>query len=205
MEEPLDSRTGELYDDGMGEKLTAAEKRTLLRLARQALETGVRGGTLPRLDESSLTPALRAEGASFVTLTVHGNLRGCIGALDSYQPLAEDVREHAVAAALEDHRFPTVLESELEDIEIEVSRLTVPVLLKYADAGDLLAKLHPGLDGVILRDGFHRATFLPQVWEKIPDPLEFLANLCYKMGVAPDTWKRKHLEVLIYQVEEFHE
>ena len=189
----------------MGDQLTSEERQSLLRLARQALETGVRGGALPRIDEASLTPALRAEGASFVTLTVNGNLRGCIGALESYQPLAEDVREHAVAAGLEDHRFPTVQESELADIEIEVSRLTVPVLMKYANADDLLAKLHPGLDGVILRDGFRRATFLPQVWEKIPDPLEFLANLCYKMGVAPDTWKRKHLEVLIYQVEEFHE
>lgn len=205
MEKPLDSRMEELYDDGMGEELTSEEKRTLLRLARQALETEVRGGTLPRIDEASLTPALRAEGASFVTLTVHGSLRGCIGALESYQPLAEDVREHAVAAALEDHRFPTVKESELADIEIEVSRLSVPVPLTYTNANDLLTKLQPGLDGVILRDGYRRATFLPQVWEKIPDPVEFLANLCYKMGVAPDTWRRNHLEVLIYQVEEFHE
>jgi uncharacterized protein len=194
-----------LYDKGMAELLTPEEKQTLLRLARQALEAGVRGIPLPPLDETSLTIPLRLEGASFVTLTVRGNLRGCIGALEPYQPLAEDVREHAVAAALEDYRFPTVQESELAGIEIEVSRLTMPVLLEYTDANDLLAKLHPGKDGVILRDGTRRATFLPQVWEKIPDPAEFLANLCYKMGAAPDTWKRKRLEVLIYQVEEFHE
>jgi AmmeMemoRadiSam system protein A len=189
----------------MGEQLTSEEKKTLLRLARQALETGVRGGPLPHLDMASLTPALRAEGASFVTLTVRGNLRGCIGALEPYQPLAEDVREHAVAAALEDYRFPPVQESDLPGIEIEVSRLTMPVSLDYTDADDLLAKLRPGLDGVILRDGSRRATFLPQVWEKIPAPAEFLANLCYKMGTAPDTWRRRHLEVLIYRVEEFHE
>jgi len=189
----------------MSEQLTSEEKQTLLWLARQALETRVRGGPLPHLDMASLTPALRAEGASFVTLTVRGNLRGCIGALEPYQPLAEDVREHAVAAALEDYRFPTVQESELAGIEIEVSRLTVPVPLEYTDANDLLAKLHPGLDGVILRDGSHRATFLPQVWEKISDPAGFLANLCYKMGTAADTWRRRHLEVFIYQVEEFHE
>jgi AmmeMemoRadiSam system protein A len=152
-----------------------------------------------------LTPTLQAEGASFVTLTVHGDLRGCIGALEPYQPLAEDVREHAVAAALEDYRFPHVQENELAKITIEVSRLTVPLPLEYRDPDDLLAKLRPGVDGVILRDGFRRATFLPQVWEKIPDKAAFLANLCYKMGAAPDTWKRKHLEVLIYQVEEFHE
>jgi AmmeMemoRadiSam system protein A len=189
----------------MDDKLTSEEKQTLLRLARQALEAGVGGVPLPTLDSSALTPNLRAEGASFVTLTVHGDLRGCIGALEPYQPLAEDVREHAVAAALEDYRFPSVQENELAKIEIEVSRLTIPVPLEYSDPDDLLAKLRPGVDGVILRDGFRRATFLPQVWEKIPDKATFLANLCYKMGAAPDTWKRKHLEVLIYQVEEFHE
>jgi len=169
----------------MNNKLNDDEKQTLLRLARQALEDGVRRKPLPPLDRAMLTPILRAEGASFVTLTVHGNLRGCIGALEPYQSLADDVRDHAVAAALEDYRFPQVQEKELANIEIEVSRLTMPVPLEYTDADDLLKKLHPGLDGVILKDGSHRATFLPQVWEKLPDPAEFLSNLCYKMGAAP--------------------
>jgi AmmeMemoRadiSam system protein A len=194
-----------LYDEDMGDQLTPEEKQTLLRYARQALEAGVHAAPIPDLDKTSLTPALRADGASFVTLTVRGNLRGCIGALEPYQSLAEDVREHAVAAALQDYRFPPVQASELAGIEIEVSRLTAPVPLEYKDAGDLPSKLRPGVDGVILRDGFRRATFLPQVWEKIPDPDEFLANLCYKMGAAPDTWRKKKLEVLVYQVEEFHE
>ncbi len=185
--------------------LTQEEKQILLRLARQALEDGVRGVDLEPLDLSALSLTLRKEGASFVTLTIKGALRGCIGALQAYQPLAEDVREHAVAAALEDYRFPHVHENELSKIAIEVSRLTVPQELDYLDPDDLVAKLHPGIDGVILRDGFRRATFLPQVWEKLPDSAEFLENLCYKMGAAPETWKRKHLEVLIYQVEEFHE
>jgi AmmeMemoRadiSam system protein A len=189
----------------MDDRLTPEEKLVLLKLARQALETGVQGFPLPTLDLTSLTPALRAGGASFVTLTVGSELRGCIGALEPYQPLAEDVREHAVAAALEDYRFPQVQESELAKIAIEVSRLTVPVPLEYSGPDDLLGKLHPDVDGVILRDGSRRATFLPQVWEKIPDKAAFLANLCYKMGAAPDTWRRKHLEVLVYQVEEFHE
>jgi uncharacterized protein len=189
----------------MDERLTPEEKKTLLKLARQSLEAGVRGNLPAPLDEASLTPTLRAEGASFVTLTINGNLRGCIGALEPYQALYEDVREHAVAAALEDYRFPTIQESELGRIGIEVSRLTVPVPLKYTDSDDLLLKLNPGKDGVILRDGFRRATFLPQVWEKIPIPAEFLANLCYKMGAAPDSWRHKHLDVLVYQVEEFHE
>ena len=189
----------------MQDKLTPEEKQVLLKMARQSLEAGVRGIPLPALALATLTPALQAEGASFVTLTVHGDLRGCIGALQPYQSLAEDVREHAVAAALEDPRFPQVQENELAKIQIEVSRLTIPMPLDYKDTEDLLAKLQPGVDGVILRDGFRRATFLPQVWEKIPDAAAFLANLCYKMKAAPDTWKRKHLEVLVYQVEEFHE
>lgn len=189
----------------MDDPLTNEEKQTLLRLAREALSRGVAGHTMPLLDPKGLTPALRANGASFVTLTIGGELRGCIGALEPYQPLADDVREHAVAAALEDPRFPPVSSQEVGRIEIEVSRLTFPNPLDYSDADDLLARLHPNIDGVILRDGFRRATFLPQVWEKIPDKADFLDNLCLKMGEAPGTWRRKHLDVQVYQVEEFRE
>jgi AmmeMemoRadiSam system protein A len=189
----------------MKEKLTLEEQRTLLRMAREAMETAVRGERLPPLQTEALTPSLREQGASFVTLTIRGQLRGCIGALEAHQPLAEDVREHAVAAALEDPRFPPVSEAELSRIQIEVSRLTRPVPLEYGDANDLLSKLRPHVDGVILKDGFRRATFLPQVWEKIPKPAEFLDNLCYKMGARGDLWRTRHLEVFVYQVEEFHE
>ncbi len=189
----------------MSEKLTQEEKQLLLKLARQALESGVRGQPLPPLDPPTLTPVLRAEGASFVTLTVRGELRGCIGTLEPYQSLAEDVREHAIAAALQDYRFPPVEARELPGIEIEVSRLTLPEPLEYSTADDLLGKLRPGVDGVILQDGSRRATFLPQVWEKVTDKEEFLSHLCLKMGASPDLWRHKHLEVLVYQVEEFHE
>ena len=189
----------------MEDKLNLDEQSTLLRMAREAMERGVKRENLPPLDDSVLTPRLREDGASFVTLTMRGQLRGCIGALEPYQPLAQDVREHAVAAALEDPRFPPVSERELSGIEIEISRLTRPLPLDYKDASDLLSKLRPHVDGVILRDGFHRATFLPQVWEKIPDPAEFLDNLCYKMGTSPDLWRKKHLDVFTYQVEEFRE
>ncbi len=189
----------------MQETLTIEEQKTLLRLAREAMEHGVRGNAYPSLDTAALPPSLREEGSSFVTLTRHGELRGCIGSLEPHQSLAEDVREHAVAAALNDPRFPPVSEQELDSIQIEVSRLTRPVPLEYADAHDLLSKLCPHTDGVVMRDGFHRATFLPQVWEKIPDPAEFLSNLCYKMGAHPDLWRHKHLDIFTYRVEEFHE
>ena len=189
----------------MSDSLTLEEKQTLLRIARQALELGVRGEKLPALDWEALSPRLRADGASFVTLTERGELRGCIGALETYQPLVEDVREHAIAAALDDYRFRPVQTAELNGISIEVSRLTAPVPLEYADPVDLVAKLRPHVDGVIVRDGNRRATFLPQVWDKLPRPEDFLDNLCHKMGAAPDLWKRKHLDVSVYQVEEFHE
>jgi AmmeMemoRadiSam system protein A len=186
-------------------KLTDDEKRALLGLAREALERGVCGKKLTPLVLQTLSPRLQAIGASFVTLTIHGDLRGCIGALEPKQPLAEDVREHAVAAALQDYRFPVVCPEELSQIKLEISCLTLPAMLEYSSPEDLLAKLCPGTDGVILQDGLRRATFLPQVWEKLPEPEVFLDQLCYKMGAAPDLWRKKHLDVLVYQVEEFHE
>jgi uncharacterized protein len=185
--------------------LSAEEQIILLKLARQALEKGVRGEPLPPLDLQMLPAQLREIGATFVTLTKDGELRGCIGALDACQPLAEDVREHAIAAALHDYRFPHVSPDELAHIIIEVSRLTPPKPLKYSQPDELPKYLHPSVDGVVLKEDFRRATFLPQVWEKIPDPELFLNYLCQKMGAPPDLWRRKMLEVWTYRVEEFHE
>ncbi|MBM4428005.1 MAG: AmmeMemoRadiSam system protein A [Chloroflexi bacterium] len=189
----------------MSTGLTEGEREILLRLAREAIASAVRKEKLPPLDLQSLPPTLRENGASFVTLTLQDDLRGCIGALEAYQPLAEDVREHAIAAALDDPRFPPVSKSELDRIRIEVSRLTAPQELEYTSGEDLLKKLRPHVDGVILKYGPRRATFLPQVWEKIPDPAEFLYQLCYKMGARPSLWQDTKLQVFLYQVEEFHE
>ncbi len=189
----------------MSDSLTDGEKQTLLRLAREAMEFSVRGQALPPLDIKSLVPQLQVHGSSFVTLTIDDELRGCIGALEAYQPLAEDVREHAISAALHDPRFPPVREIELNRIKLEVSRLTAPKLLEYSSSEDLLKKLRPHVDGVILKDSFRRATFLPQVWEKIPDPAEFLSHLCQKMVVRANLWQDAKLQVYVYQVEEFHE
>jgi AmmeMemoRadiSam system protein A len=189
----------------MTDPLTDGEKQILLRLAREALEHGVRGMKLPPLDKKTLTPSLLENGASFVTLTINHELRGCIGALEAYQPLVDDVREHAIAAALQDPRFPPVGESELKRIHVEVSRLTAPQPLEYSSSDDLIARLNPHVDGVILKDGYRRATFLPQVWDQIPDPVDFLNHLCAKMGSPRNLWRSTKLQVYIYHVEEFHE
>jgi AmmeMemoRadiSam system protein A len=125
--------------------------------------------------------------------------------LEAYQPLILDVQEHAIAAATQDYRFPPVTAMEVPLLEIEISRLTPTQPLEYQDWRDLIAKLRPGVDGVLIRDGFQRATFLPQVWEKIPDPQEFLTQLCNKMGAEGNRWRTKKLMVSIYQVEEFKE
>jgi uncharacterized protein len=189
----------------MTRELNASEQDMLLNIARQALENAVKGDPLPQIKLDNLPPALQETGASFVTLTIAGNLRGCIGTLDAYQPLAMDVQEHAVAAALQDYRFPRVQPSELPHINIEISALTPRARLEYKSPQDLVARLRPHIDGVILQDGLCKATFLPQVWDKVPDPEEFLSHLCMKMGGSSDLWRKKKLDVFIYQVQEFQE
>jgi len=185
--------------------LTHKERIDLLCVARKALEETVRVRPLPTICPEDYSPLLRAFGASFVTLRKLGCLRGCIGTLTPYQPLILDVQERAVAAAFKDYRFPAVSPDELAEIQIEISRLTQPQSLFYSDPEDLRMLLRPGIDGVVLHDGFRRATFLPQVWDSLPLPEDFLNELCQKMGAHSDLWRRKMLKIETYQIEEFHE
>ncbi len=189
----------------MSKRINKPEQEILLKIARQALEKAVMGEPLPKINLPLLPPTLQEDGASFVTLTINGRLRGCIGTLEAYQPLAKDVQEHAVAAALQDPRFPMVRPVELPKIQIEISVLSPRVPLQFDDPKDLLEKIRPNVDGVVLQDGLRKATFLPQVWEKLPDPELFLSHLCRKMGSSADLWRKKPLDVYIYQVQEFHE
>jgi AmmeMemoRadiSam system protein A len=182
-----------------------ADQQFLLRLARRTIESAAVGDRLPSIDRHSLSSWLRAPGASFVTLTHQGALRGCIGGLKAEDPLAEDVRQHARAAALEDPRFPPVQPGEVDGLSIEISVLGAAIPVSYGAPEDLLRSLRPGVDGVILQYGSHRATFLPQVWEKVPDPEEFLSLLCQKAYLSGSAWHQLRLEVLTYQVESFHE
>ncbi len=189
----------------MPEPLTDGEQRLLLQLARESIELAVWGKKLPKLNLNSFPQALQANRASFVTLTIQDQLRGCIGALEAYQPLAEDVREHAVAAALQDPRFPPVVKDELNRIKIEVSVLSAPQALPYESSEDLIKKIKPHVDGVILKHGERKATFLPQVWQKIPNPQEFMNRLSYKLIGRENFWRETKLQVFTYQVEEFQE
>jgi AmmeMemoRadiSam system protein A len=185
--------------------LPPEQRQYLLDLARQAVERAAAGQPGPDVDLGSLPEPLSAERAAFVTLTLHGNLRGCIGALQATMPLAQDVVEHARAAATEDFRFRPVRPDEAEALEIEVSVLTEPAPLAYTHPDELLARLRPGVDGVILVSGRQRATFLPQVWEKVPSPAQFLDMLCEKAGLPRRAWRTGHPDILVYQVESFHE
>lgn len=185
--------------------LSHEERQTLLTLARQAITSAVHRQPLPEVDVSALPENLRRHGASFVTLTEGGQLRGCIGSLEARRPLALDVQENAVNAAMRDPRFPPVQPDELDDIHIEVSVLSPPRPLDYDGPDDLIAKLRPGVDGVVIERGWNRATFLPQVWETLPNPHQFLEHLCLKAYLPPDAYRRPGLAVYTYQVEMFEE
>jgi len=157
--------------------------RTLLDIARNSIEGALGVSSPERLpDESWLKPAR----ASFVTLTQNGGLRGCIGSLEAHRPLGEDVSHNARAAALSDPRFPPLAREELAGTRIEVSLLSTPKLIAFADHADLIAQLRPGEDGLILECGAARGTFLPQVWDSLPDQEQFVAELKRKAGLSPE-------------------
>jgi len=185
-------------------ELTEKDKKSLLFVARQTLK-GAFHQIEFNIEEEKYPSHLDADGASFVTLTINGRLRGCIGTLTAYQSLVQDVCEHALAAAFQDPRFPPLSSLEFEKTEIEVSYLTPPTALEYSDANDLCQKLVPDRDGVILTDGFRKATYLPQVWDQLPACGEFLSSLCRKMGAKESLWKEKKLSVKVYQVIHFAE
>ncbi|MBK8972014.1 MAG: AmmeMemoRadiSam system protein A [Hahellaceae bacterium] len=167
---------------------TEAERATLLNVARESIEQGLKSGrSLPvRLHDYS--EALQRCQASFVTLEKSGQLRGCIGTLEAYRSLVEDVAEHAYAAAFRDPRFPPVSPQELPLLDIHISVLTPASPLTFTSERDLLAQLVPGRDGLILQYPGHRATFLPSVWETLPGPGDFLNHLKAKAGLPIDFW-----------------
>lgn len=185
--------------------LSDLERDQLLKLARDSVTATVRALPLPAPDWANLPTRLIESGASFVTLTISDRLRGCIGTLQAILPLAEDVIMRASAAAKDDPRFPPVVEAELPDLSIEISVLSIPRSLEFSDPQALLTLLQPGVDGVILEYGRQRATFLPQVWERVPDPKQFLELLCRKAALPVDAWCTLPIKISTYNVESFHQ
>lgn len=147
-------------------------------------------------------PKLKEPGASFVTLTYNGDLRGCIGSLKAYRPLLEDLVKNAKAAAFSDPRFYPLSLEEFAKTFIEVSLLSPPKLLNYTDTTDLKNKIIPFEDGVVLESGFNKATFLPQVWEQLPSFESFFSHLCRKAGLDENCLEN-HPDIYIYKVEKF--
>ena len=185
--------------------LTEEQGQQLIRLARKTI--AVRLGLPERLQDRDITtdPALQEQRGTFVTLKIRGQLRGCMGCLTPSETILEGIQRNALNAAFKDPRFPALTAPELEEAEIEISILTSPQELQHDGSNDLLAKLRPNIDGVIISKGLARATFLPQVWEQLPRTEDFLAHLCRKAGLSFDEWQKGELDVATYQVQYFHE
>lgn len=160
----------------------------LLSLAAKAIRHRLETGAETQADLTELPAELGQPGAAFVTLTRHGELRGCIGSVKAWRPLAADVVGNALAAAFEEPRFPPLTPEELEGLAVSISVLTAPEPIEATSEPELLAKLRPGRDGVILRDGARQGLFLPQMWERISSPAEFLAWLKDKAGLPRHHW-----------------
>ena len=193
-----------------GDRFSQAQGKILVNCARQALAeklgmpTAMKGGDAGTrgIEDDDL---LSQHRAVFVTLYLNGRLRGCIGSLNAVEPVMDNVRRHALNAAFRDPRFPALRKEEFQQVTIEVSILTPPKVLEYTDAEDLISKLQPGRDGLIIQKGHYRATYLPQVWEQLPDPEAFLSSLCRKAGMPVNEWKKGDLDIRTYQVQYFEE
>jgi len=181
---------------------SAEEKKIILQLAREAIKYYL-DSNLELVKEEIDVPSvkLKQKQACFVTLTVNGELRGCVGHLEAIRPLYQDVMENAVGAAFRDDRFWPLSKEELEKIAIEVSVLSQPQVLEYKSIEELLARLKPVIDGVIIEKGEVGATYLPQVWEELRTPEVFLSSLCEKAGLAEAEWEKGTLKVSTYTVE----
>jgi len=200
--------------NGKGEELvmsddpyTDMEKQYLINLARATLYCYLNDKSIPLVNSSLLPQKLKEKRGCFVTLNKKGKgLRGCIGYILPVENLYEGVINRAVAAAVQDPRFPPVTYDELKDIKIEISILTVPKELKFNSADELLAQLKPLRDGVVLKTPYGSSTYLPQVWQQLPDKEMFLSSLCAKHGAPYNAWRNvADISVSIYQAIVFHE
>lgn len=184
--------------------LAKTHGRELIAIARQAVAEGLRVQVKPTLDLGAYPAELRTPRATFVTLTKHSELRGCIGVLEPCRPLARDVAENAYAAAFEDPRFSPLKAFEFDLIRLHISLLTPAEPLSFASEREALAQLRPGVDGLILREGGRRSTFLPSVWQNLADPALFLGKLKEKANLPAFYWSDT-LELFRYECEQIDE
>lgn len=182
--------------------LLKAERDRLLIAAASSIDYGLQHHCKPSVDLSGIAGHLAEPGAAFVTLLIDNQLRGCIGHLEAVQPLFKDVSDNAYMAAFEDPRFPPLQPAERGQLEIHISVLSPPIPFPVENEQDLLEKLCPGRDGLILKEGFRQSTFLPSVWEQLPTPREFLQHLKQKAGLPGHYWS-DNMEFQRYGVEEF--
>jgi AmmeMemoRadiSam system protein A len=182
--------------------LAEQDRQTLLDVARTSVRYGLQYRQAAPVSVADYSPALQQQGASFVTLKIRGDLRGCIGTLAAHQSLVEDVAGNAYKAAFRDPRFPKLTASEFDQLHVHISVLTPPQPVRFVDEPDLLRQIQPHVDGLVLSDGAYRGTFLPSVWESLRDRQEFLRHLKVKAGLPPDYWSPT-LRVERYGVEEF--
>lgn len=182
--------------------LSNEDKETLHAIARASVKSGLEHDCPLTVDPNDYPAHLRDNKATFVTLKINDELRGCIGTLQAQQPLVMDVAEHAYAAAFRDPRFGPLTEKEFPQLQYHISILGETESLEFNSEEDLLHQLRPGIDGLVLSDGFHKGTFLPSVWESLPTPGEFLRHLKLKAGLPADYWSGS-IKVERYGVEEF--
>lgn len=182
--------------------LSAQARKILIDVAEEAVAYGLREHSELLLLLDNYPQELKYPGASFVTLKIDHILRGCIGCLEAHQALVQDVAHNAYAAAFKDPRFKPVNADELPLLQYHISILTPPTRMSFSDEADLLGQIQPGVDGLVLEDGFHRGTFLPAVWESLADTQQFLKQLKMKAGLPADYWSDK-IKVSRYAVEEF--
>jgi len=187
------------------EKLTKEQGQQLLRVARETIAQKLFSTKREEKEQKELPSLFYEQRGTFVTLTIRGNLRGCIGHIIPRESLLEGIRINAINAAFRDTRFRPLTEEEWKHVKIEISILTEPERLSYSGADDLLNKLRIGIDGLIIKKGSRQATFLPQVWDQLPKKEEFLGHLCLKAGLDRNAWRKRDLEVSTYQVQAFEE
>lgn len=168
--------------------LTKAQQQQLLQTAQDSIAYGLKHGQALSIDSKDYAPELQQIRASFVTLEIQHQLRGCIGMLEAVRPLIVDIAENAFAAAFRDPRFPPVTAAEYAQLDIHLSILTKPEPMSFYSEEDLLTQLRPNIDGLILQEGSRRGTFLPSVWESLPEPIDFLRHLKQKAGFSSGYW-----------------